>query len=78
MQLFNVFTKKIIQTGQDEKILWFKAGTVKVTENGGSFLTLFHIPDQDFFIYPDKTKEKETPDIQLEETETTGESYATE
>ncbi len=56
----------------------FKAGTIKQTENGGTFLTLFHIPDQDFYIYPDKAKEKETPDIQLEETADTDQAYATE
>ncbi|MCE2963893.1 MAG: hypothetical protein ACK5UE_08805 [Chitinophagales bacterium] len=78
MQLFNVFTKKLINTGTEEKLLWFKAGTIKQTENGGTFLTLFHIPDQDFYIYPDKAKEKETPDIQLEETADTDQAYATE
>ncbi len=81
MQLYNVFTKKLIHTGTEEKLLWFKAGTIKQTENGGTFLTLFHIPDQDFYIYPDKAKEKEMPEVQLDsdlETETTGEAYATQ
>lgn len=81
MQLFNVFTKKTIHTGQEEKTLWFKAGTIKSTENGGNFLTLFHIPDVDFFIYPDKQREKEIPDIQLDTdlaTAPTEEDYATQ
>lgn len=79
MHLYNIFTKKRIHDGQKEKILWFKAGTIKQTENGGTFLTLFHIPEQDFYIYPDKTKEKDIPDIQLDtdlETETTDNAYA--
>ena len=64
MQIFNVLTKKIINTGSETKALWFKAGSIKITDNGGSYLTLFHIPDVDFYIF--EKKDEVMPDIQLE------------
>lgn len=67
MQFFNILTKKIINTGTESKTLWFKAGTIKITKNGGSYLTLFHIPDVDFYIF--EKKDEEIPEIQLEVTD---------
>lgn len=64
MKLYKVCTKKEIEVDGEKKMLWFQAGSVKIRENGGWFLTMFHQPETDFYIF--EPKEERLPEIQLE------------
>ncbi|MBK7957203.1 MAG: hypothetical protein IPK03_03295 [Bacteroidetes bacterium] len=41
-------------------------GSLKVTDKGHSYLTLFQSPDVDYFVFPKRTEE-ELPTVQLED-----------
>lgn len=74
-QFFNILTKKDIiinETTGEQKTLWFTAGSLKVTDKGRSYLTLFQSPDVDYFVFPKRTEE-ELPTVQLEDS--TDENY---
>lgn len=43
---------------------WYKAGYMKLTENGGKFLRFFHQPQTDFFCFDNE--QTPIPEIQLE------------
>lgn len=51
-KFYNVVTRKTINEGSQEKKIYHKVGAVKVTENGGWFLQMYHQPDTDFMIFP--------------------------
>ena len=56
--------KTIPQEGEEDIKLQFKAGLLKVTDNGGWYLQLFHLPDVDYYIKP--AEGENLPIIQLE------------
>ena len=51
-KFYNVVTRKILKTSDKERMIYHKVGVVKVTENGGWFLQLYHQPDTDYMIFP--------------------------
>ena len=51
-RFYNVVTRKHLKTPSDSKTIYHKVGVVKVTENGGWFLQLYHQPHTDFMIFP--------------------------
>jgi hypothetical protein len=50
MQLFDVFTKKVFEKDGENKIIYYKAGAMKITDKGTIYIRLFHIPEVDFFV----------------------------
>ena len=67
MRFFNVLTKKEFPNNGETTTLWHKVGVIKVTKNGGWYLQMFHQPETDFYIFEDKEKEEQLPDIQVGE-----------
>jgi hypothetical protein len=64
-KFFKVCVDKKISKEEGEDInLQFKAGLLKVTDNGGWYLQLFHLPDVDYYIKP--MEGEALPTIQLE------------
>jgi len=53
-KFYNVVTRKVIQTGSENKTIHHKVGTIKVTKNGGWFLQMYHQPNTDFLIFPNQ------------------------
>ena len=52
-KFYKVCADKFIKQDKGEDIkLQFKAGMIKVTDNGGWYLQLFHLPDVDYYIQP--------------------------
>lgn len=50
-KFYNVVTRKTINKNDSDKYIYHKVGTVKVTENGGWFLQLYHQPNTDYLIF---------------------------
>ena len=50
-KFYNVVTRKTINTENNDKHIYHKVGVVKVTENGGWFLQLYHQPETDYMIF---------------------------
>lgn len=51
MQLFDVCTRKFYDKDGEKKVKWYRAGIMKTTEKGSTYLRLFHQPQTDFFIF---------------------------
>jgi hypothetical protein len=51
IKFYNVVTRKTIKKENNDKHINHKVGVVKVTENGGWFLQLYHQPDTDYMIF---------------------------
>jgi hypothetical protein len=64
-KFYNVVTRKTIK---NDKHIYHKVGVVKVTENGGWFLQLYHQPDTDYMIFANHNEN--LPVINLEGNET--------
>jgi hypothetical protein len=56
-KFYNVCTRKTIRLEKGDKTLYHKVGVVKVTENGGWFLQMYHQPETDFLIFPSHNDE---------------------
>ncbi|MFD2916858.1 hypothetical protein [Psychroserpens luteus] len=54
---YNVCTRKEIKSPVGEKMIYHKVGVVKVTNNGGWFLQMYHQPETSFFIFPNQNEE---------------------
>ena len=63
-KFYNVVTRKTIN---NDKHIYHKVGVVKVTENGGWFLQLYHQPNTDFMIFSNHNEN--LPVINLESNE---------
>lgn len=50
-KFYNVVAKKIITTEDSQKPIYHKVGVVKVTPNGGWYLSLYHT-NMEFQIFP--------------------------
>lgn len=61
MQLFDVFTKKVFESGGEQKAILYKAGFMKITDRGNIYLRLFHNPSTDFLI---REREPSIPTIE--------------
>lgn len=64
MQLFDVCTKRVYEIDGEKKVKWYRAGFMKTTERGSTYIRLFHQPDVDLYVFK---KEIELPAIQAEE-----------
>lgn len=65
MQYLQICTKKQVKIDGEDKTLWFKVGTMRVTDKGTRFLTLFHQPDTEFHVF-DMEDERELPAIEMD------------
>lgn len=48
---YNVVSRKLA-TGDSGKTIYHKVGVLKVTQNGGWFLQMYHQPNTDFMVFP--------------------------
>lgn len=55
-KFYNVVSKKIIPQGDSKKQIFHKVGIVKITMNGGWYLSLYHT-DMEFQIFPNHNDE---------------------
>lgn len=51
-KFYNVVTRKTINQNDTDKKIYHKVGVLKVTENGGWFLQMYHQPNTDFMVFP--------------------------
>ena len=51
-KFYNVVTRKTITNDSNNKFIYHKVGVIKITENGGWFLQLYHQPNTDFMVFP--------------------------
>ncbi|GGG24998.1 hypothetical protein GCM10011344_27070 [Dokdonia pacifica] len=51
-KFYNVVTRKTINQDTIGKKIYHKVGILKVTENGGWFLQMYHQPNTDFMVFP--------------------------
>jgi len=65
MQLFDVCTKRIYEKDGEKKVKWYKAGFMKTTERGNTYIRLFQQPDVDLYVF--KREEVDIPVIQAKE-----------
>lgn len=64
MQLYDVCTKRNYEVEGEKKVKWYKAGFMKTTDKGNSYIRLYNQPDIDFHVFP---RETELPEIQTKE-----------
>ena len=66
-QYLGIFSKHEFINEQGEVIKrWYKVGYLKMTENGGKFIRLFHQPQHDYFCFENEATEPLIPTITLE------------
>ncbi|WP_299213537.1 hypothetical protein [uncultured Dokdonia sp.] len=51
-KFYNVVTRKIISNEDSDKKIYHKVGVIKVTKNGGWFLSLYQQPNTEFMVFP--------------------------
>lgn len=71
MTYLKVCSKKHILQKGEEKTIWFQVGTMRITEKGTKFLTLFQQPNTEFHVFDMEEKEHELypddlPSIEIE------------
>jgi hypothetical protein len=64
MQLFDVCTKRVYEIDGEKKVKWYRAGFMKTTERGSTYIRLFNQPDVDLYVFK---KEVDMPVVQAEE-----------
>jgi hypothetical protein len=52
MQLFDVCTKRVYESDGEKKVKWYRAGFMKTTERGSTYIRLFNQPDIDLYVFP--------------------------
>jgi len=62
MRYFNICSKKSVQANDGIKSIFNKVGIIKVTENGGWYMTLYQQPDTDFQVFP--SQDESLPEIE--------------
>ena len=60
MKLFHICTKKEYEKDGEKKINWYRVGFLKVAESGRKYLTLFHQPNTEFFVFDREEGKNET------------------
>ena len=48
---YNVVSRKLAR-GESDKMIYHKVGVLKVTQNGGWFLQMYHQPNTDYLVFP--------------------------
>ena len=51
MQLLNICTKREYEKEGEKKIKWYKAGILKITDRGKSYIRLFNQPMTDYYVF---------------------------
>ena len=51
MQLFDICTKRVYEIDGEKKVKWYRAGFMKTTEKGNTYIRLFQQPDVDLFVF---------------------------
>lgn len=52
MRIFNACTKVVYNDKEGkQKTIWYRAGTLKITEAGKMFLRLFHQPEVEIYFF---------------------------
>jgi hypothetical protein len=51
MRFYNICTKKEYMENGENKVRWYKAGILKITEAGRQYIHLFHQPATDFYVF---------------------------
>jgi hypothetical protein len=64
MQLFDVCTKRIYEADGEKKVRWYRAGFMKITDKGSTYLRLFSQPEVDLHVFK---REETLPEIQRED-----------
>lgn len=58
MTYLDVMTKRTYQKDGQEKAVWLKVGTLRLTDDGKRFLELNMFPNTPFYIFDQKKKEE--------------------
>ncbi len=66
MQILNVCTKFVYNSHGEEKVKWFKAGILKITDSGHKYLRLFHQPYTDFYVFEKDPTQDSLPIIDFD------------
>jgi hypothetical protein len=61
MVIKDIMTRKTYQKDGAEKVMWLKVGSLRTTDNGKSFIEMFHQPETTFFVFEQKPKEGNSP-----------------
>jgi len=64
MQFYDVCSKRTYEVDGEKKVKFYKAGFMKTTEKGNTYIRLFNQPEVDFHVFPIKM---DLPDIQVNE-----------
>ena len=51
-KFYNVVCRKVVSNELSDKKIYHKVGVLKVTQNGGWFLQLYHQPHTEYLIFP--------------------------
>ena len=51
MRLFHICTKRVYEKDGERKVKWYKAGILKISDNGRQYIRLFHQPMIDFYVF---------------------------
>lgn len=55
----NIVTKKQYEKDGKPVVKWLNCGTLRVNDDGKSFIEMNHCPETTFFVFDQKTNEKE-------------------
>lgn len=60
MKFYNIMSTRTYSTPDgEEKTRWMKCGEVKISDQGGKFMTMYSTPDVDYRLLPDKDDQSE-------------------
>lgn len=59
MDYKDICTKREYMKGEEKKVIWFKVGTLKTTDEGKQFVELCMFPNTPFYVFPKKEKEEQ-------------------
>lgn len=57
--IHNVFTKHCYLKDGEQKCKWYRVGTLKISDNGGKYLRLFHQPETTFHVMEKDVQQEE-------------------
>jgi hypothetical protein len=52
----DICTKREYMKGEEKKVLWFKVGTLRETDDGKQFIELGMYPNTSFYVFAKKEK----------------------
>ena len=57
----DICTKKVYTQNGAEKVKWLNAGTMKILDDGKTFIELNMFPNTPFYVFDQKAKEPQKP-----------------